>query len=134
MAGIEFEKCLREQLVVFESQRKALQDAIAKLAQVEAKIQAINLLRAEHSGEKHPLPIAPKVMRSGGHASSGPSISKLIVRALTEAGKPQTSAQLLAFIASHGRTVKNSSIRNIIHQSKLLQSVTPGVYGLVEWQ
>jgi hypothetical protein len=129
-AGIEF---LKEQLVAAEGQRKELQEALTKLPQVEAKIQAINLLLAEHSGEKTRLPSAPQGDRSASPLN-GESISKLTVRALTEAGKPQRTEQLLAFLASHGKQTQRHTLRSTIHQSKLIKSVQPGVYGLIEWQ
>lgn len=132
VAGIEF---LQEQRIAVERERKELQAAIAKLPQLDAEIQAIDLLLAKHVGEKHRLNID--------HSASRPptppptngelSIAKLTFRALTEAGKPLTSAQLLAYLASHGRTsVKGNTLRSTINQSKLMRSVTPGVYGLVE--
>jgi len=130
MAAIEF---LKEQLIAIEDERKKLQEAIARLSQLDAEVQAINLLLAKHSGEKHRLPSATQILRSENAVTSGTSISKLIIRALTEAGKPQRTEQLLAFLGSHGKQTHGHTLRSTIHQSKLIKSVTPGVYGLVEW-
>ncbi len=131
MAGIEF---LKEQLIAVENERKKLQEAITKLSQLDAEAQAINLLLAKHAGETHKLPIPAQAARRGRPMNGEPSISTLIIRALTEAGKPQKTEQLLAFLASHGKHTHSHSLRSTIHQSKLIESVTPGVYGLVEWQ
>lgn len=131
IAGIEF---LKEQLISVERERREIQEAMAKLPQLDAEAQAIKLLLAKHAGEKHRLAATPPVIRHSGAMNGEPSISKLVLRALTEAGKPQTSAQLLAFLASHGKQTQSHTLRSTIHQGKLFRSVTPGVYGLVEWQ
>ena len=138
-AAIEF---LREQLVASESERKKVQTAIqtaqARLPQIEAEIQATKLLLAKHTGEPHQLPIASQPTRHLDPIDAVSSISRLIVKALTEAGKPQRTEQLLAFLASHGKRTTSATLRSTIHQSvkkgKLFKSATPGVYGLLEWE
>lgn len=119
-AGIEF---LKDRLIAVEIERK----------QLEAEVQAINLLLAKHAGAKPKAPIASHVTRPTAKAKGGPSISSLIQKALMEAGKPQTTAQLQSFLVTHGRIIKNSSLRSTIHQSRWIESMEPGIYGLVEW-
>ena len=131
IAGIEF---LKEQLIAVENEKKKLQAALARLPQLDAEVNAIKLLLAKHAGEVHQLPIPSQEARRGRPVSAEPSISKFIIQALTEAGKPQRTEQLLAFLASHGKQTHGHTLRSTIHQSRLIKSVTPGVYGLVEWQ
>jgi hypothetical protein len=130
IAGIEF---LKEQLIAVENEKKKLQAALARLPQLDAEVQAIKLLLAKHAGETNQLPLSSQEARTVSPVNAGTSISKLIVRALTEAGKPQRTEQLLAFLASHGRPTHGHTLRSTIHQSKIIKSVTPGLYGLTEW-
>ena len=132
VAGIEF---LKEQLVSVESQWKEVQDAISKLPELEAEMQAIKLLLAKHSGGKQQPTLSSHVDLSNGHATATLSVAKLVLKALTEAGKPQSSAQLLTFLASHGKNTNSGTLRSTIYQrDKLFKSVKPGVYALKEWQ
>lgn len=134
-AAIEF---LKEQLAASENERKKMQALIARLPQVEAEIQATKLLLAKHTGEPHQLPFASQPTQHLDPIDAVASISKLIVKALNEAGKPQKTEQLLAFLASHGKRTTSATLRSTIHQSmkkgKLFKSVLPGVYGLLEWE
>ena len=132
IAGVEF---LKEQLIAVERERKELQDAVARLPQLDAEVQAIKLLLAKHAGDKHRLPVTVPVAKPAAPINGEPSLAQLVVRALTEAGKPQNTAQLLGFLASHGKSPARGTLRSTIHQrGKLFKSVSPGVYGLVEWQ
>ena len=134
-AAIEF---LKEQLVASENERKKIQSLIARLPQIDAEIQATKLLLSKHMGGQHQLPLAPQPTNRLDPISDGSSIAQLIVRALTEAGKPQRSEPLLAFLASHGKHPKSATLRSTIHQyvkkGKVFKSVKPGLYGLLEWE
>lgn len=136
MAAIAF---LKDQLTSVENERKKVQAevavAMAKLPKLEAEAQALKLVLAKHTGEtdRLPHPSQPAL-----YSSTGGSVSSLVIRALTEAGKPQKTEQLLAFLASHGKRTTSATLRSTIHQSakrgKVFKSVTPGLYGLIEWQ
>lgn len=135
-AAIDF---LREQLVAGENERKkvllAIQAAQARLPQIDAEVQAIKLLLGKHTGE---IDRQPRSTQSTANSALNGSVSSLVHRALTEAGKPQRTEQLLAFLQSHGKPTTSATLRGTIHQNakvgKLFKSVTPGVYGLIEWQ
>lgn len=136
-AAIEF---LKEQLLASEGERKkilaAIQNAQARLPQLDAEINATKLLISKHTGEPHQLPLSAKPIQQEEHLGEG-SIASLIFKALSEAGKPQRYEQLLAFLASHGKSPSSATLRSTIHQyvkrGKLFKAVRPGVYGLLEW-
>lgn len=135
-AAIEF---LKSQLVAVESDRRktlaAIQAAQARLPQLDAEMQALKLLLAKHTGEANQLPSSPSLIQQ---STSGESVASLAVRALKEAGKPQTTAQLLGFLASHGKMATSATLRSTLHQraqkGKLFKAVSPGVFGLLEWE
>lgn len=133
-AAIEF---LKEQLAASENERKKMQELIARLPQIEAEIQATKLLLAKHTGGPRQLPLASQPTQHLDPIDAVSSIATLITRALTEAGKPQRSEQLLAFLASHGKRTSSATLRSTIHQyvkkGKVFKSVRPGLYGLIEW-
>jgi len=133
-AAIEF---LKEQLASSENERKRIQALVARLPQIEAEIQATKLLLSKHTGEPHQLPLTSQPTQHLDPIDAASSISKLIIRALTEAGKPQRSEELLAFLASHGKQTSSATLRSTIYQyakrGKLFKAVRPGVYGLLEW-
>ena len=132
VAGIEF---LKGDLIAVESERRKIQAAMARLPQLDAEYQAIKLLLAKHTGETGKLPYTAPPSQ---YVTPGNSVSSLVVRALKEAGKPQKTEQLLAFLESHGKPTSSATLRSTIHQNakrgKVFKSVTPGLYGLVEWQ
>ena len=135
-AAIEF---LKAQLVAVESDRKKTLAAIAaaqvRFPQLDAEVQALKLLLAKHTGEANQLPpSSPSIQQP----TSGDSVASLAVRALTEAGKPQTTAQLLGFLKSHGKETTSATLRSTIYHSaqkgKLFKVVSAGVFGLIEWE
>lgn len=132
-AGVEF---LRRQLAAVETERKKVQEAAAKLPQLDAEVQAIKLLLSKYTGEVEPQ--YATTPQSALYSSDGPSISDLAYQALMEAGKPQNTEQLLSFLASHGKKTSSATLRSMIYgkakRGKLFKTVHPGVYGLKEWQ
>ena len=138
-AAIEF---LREQLHACETEHKkilaAVQTAQARLPQIDAEINATKLLLSKHTGEPSQLMFSSHPAQRTEPSAEGPSIATLILKALTEAGKPQRYEQLLAFLATHGKHPKNATLRSTIHlylkRGKLFKKVRPGVIGLREWE
>ena len=138
-AAIEF---LREQLLACEAEQKkihaAIQAAQARLPQIDAEIHATKLVLSKHTGQPSQLTLSSQPPQRTALLAEGPSIAMLILKALTEAGKPQRYEQLLAFLATHGKHPKNATLRSTIHQyvkrGKLFRPVRPGVIGLLEWE
>lgn len=128
MAAIEF---LKDQLASVENERKKVQAAMARLPQLDAEAQAIMLLLTKHSGETDKLPHSTQIAP---YSANGGSVSNLVIRALTEAGKPQTTGQLIAFLASHGKQTTSATLRSTIYMKKNrpFKVISPGLYGLVE--
>ena len=121
-AGIEF---LRNQLASVESERKKL----------DAEEQAIRLLLAKHAGTERSESLPrPKTVYSYSFVNGGESISSLTVQALKEAGKPQRTEQLLAFLASHGKKTSSATLRSTIYmkKGKVFTVISPGLYSLVD--
>ena len=131
-AGIEF---LKSKLATVEIERKKVQAAVARLPKLDTEVQAIKLLLATYTGETDQY---PSTDQSPLYSSQGNSVSSLVYRALTEAGKPQKTEALLAFLASHGKQTTSATLRSTIYMrvksNKLFKVVAPGVYGLKEWQ
>ena len=131
-AGIEF---LKRQLDTAETERTKVQAAVARLPKLDAEVQAIKLLLATYTGETDQ---SPSTDQSPLYSSQGNSVSSLVYRALTEAGMPQKTEELLAFLASHGKQTTSATLRSTIYMrvksNKLFKVVAPGVYGLKEWQ
>jgi len=131
-AGIDF---LKHQLAAVEAERKKLEAAVAKLPQLEAEAQAIKLLLSKYGGKDiDQTTVAPQAAL---YSPPGPSVCALALRALSEAGKPQTTTQILASLASHGKVTTSATLRSTIlinaHKNKLFKVYAPGVYGLKEW-
>lgn len=134
-AAIEF---LRDQSVAVESERRkivaTIQAAQSKLPQLDAEMQALKLLLAKHTGEANQLPLSSHPI----HQLVMDSVASLVVRALTEAGKPQTTAQLRSFLLSHGKQTSPATLRGTIleraKKGRLFKTISPGVYGLIEWK
>ena len=135
-AAIEF---LKAQLVAVESDRKktlaAIVAAQAKFPPLDAEMQALKLLLAKHTGEANQLPSSsPSIQQP----TSGDSVASLAVRALMEAGKPQTTAQLVGFLTSHGKKTTSATLRSTLHhraqKGKLFKVISPGVFALLEWE
>ena len=134
-AAIEF---LREQLQDCETEREKILAAQARLPQIDAEINATKLLLSKHTGEPSQLMFSSQPAHRADPSAEGSSIATLIIKALTEAGKPQRYEQLLAFLATHGKHPTNGTLRSTIHQylkrGKLFKGVRPGVIGLLEWE
>lgn len=138
-AAIEF---LREQLLACEAEQKkihaTIQAAQARLPQIDAEIHATKLLLSKHTGQPSQLTLSPQASQRADLVAEGPSIATLILKALTEAGKPQQYEQILAFLATHGKHPTNATLRSTVHQylkrGKLFKAVRPGVIGLLEWE
>jgi hypothetical protein len=132
-AGIEF---LKERLVSAENEQKKAQAAqaiAARLPQLDAEIQAIKLLLTTHA-EGAGIDTPPRSIQSTPYSGQGLSVSTLVRRALAEAGKPQKTEQLLAFLASHGKPTSHATLRSTIYQQKgkIFRSISPGVYALMD--
>ncbi|OGW51478.1 MAG: hypothetical protein A2V62_09975 [Nitrospirae bacterium RBG_19FT_COMBO_58_9] len=138
-AAIEF---LREQLLACEAEQRkihvTIQAAQARLPQIDAEIHAAKLLLSKHTGQPSQLTFSSPPLQRADQLAEGPSIATLMLKALTEAGKPQRYEQLLAFLATHGKHPTNATLRSTIHQylkrGKLFKAVRPGVIGLLEWE
>lgn len=130
-AGIEF---LRERLNAIEGDRKNLH---AQLSQLDDEVQAIKLLLAKYAGIAPSLPLSYHADQSIDPIDAVSSVSALAAKALAEAGKPQKTAQILAFLAKHGKSTSSATLRSTIHQKaemgKLFKVLEPGVFGLMEW-
>jgi hypothetical protein len=134
-AAIEF---LKEQLAASEHERKKIEALIARLPQIEAEIQATKLVLAKHTGSMQQISLPSQTRPSAHPADAVSSVSRLTVQALTEAGKPQTTAQLLGFLASHGKQTTSATLRSTIwllaNKGRLFRVIHPGLYGLVGWE
>ena len=137
-AAIEF---LREQLVVGENERKkthaAIQTSQARLVQLDAEIQATKLLLARHTGDKEQLTFPAQSTQYQSTVDGGTSVSKLVVQALTESGKPLKTDQLLAFLLRHGKQTSRATLRSTLHLNAkrgTVKPISPGLYGLSDWQ
>ena len=107
-----------------------------QLIAAEAEVQAIKLVLARHRGLKvSSLPSRPTSTPS--YSAMGGSVADLAHRALKEAGKPQTTEQLLAFLGTHGKRTTSATLRSSIYQfvrqGKRFKRVAPGLFGLAEW-
>lgn len=127
---------LKEQLATAETEQKRLQAAVARLPLLEAEIQACKLLLEKLSGGMRIEPPSRSTHTAPSFSAQGDSISSLVQRALTEANKPQTTAQLLAFLASHGKRTTSATLRSTIYmkKGKLFNVISPGLYGLIGWE
>ncbi|MEK6761289.1 MAG: hypothetical protein AABY96_01130 [Nitrospirota bacterium] len=137
-AAIEF---LKEQLVAGETERKKTQTSIqtsqARLVQLDAEIQATKLLLAKHTGDKEQLTFPTQSTQYQVPADSGTSVSRLVIQALTESGKPLKTDQLLTFLSRHGKQTSRATLRSTLHlnaKKGTLKPISPGLYGLSEWQ
>jgi len=138
-AAIEF---LKAQLIASENDRRkaqvTIQEAQARLVQLDAEIQATKLLLAKHSGDKEQLPLPTQQTKYLVPVGGVSSVSKLVVQALTESGKPLRTDQLISFLARHGKQTSRATLRSVIHHSAkkgmMLRSFSPGLYGLSDWQ
>ncbi|MDO8358154.1 MAG: hypothetical protein Q7U76_17390 [Nitrospirota bacterium] len=128
------------------SKAAAIEFLEEQLINAEAEVQAIKLLLARHKGMRsgvnhapQPAPLPRPSTSSLYEEFSGASrsVADLVRQALDEANKPQRTEQLLAFLASHGKTATSATLRSAIHQyikrGKRFKSVAPGLYGLIEW-
>jgi hypothetical protein len=118
------------------SKAAAIEFLEEQLIAAEAEVQAIKLVLARHRGMKGVNP-SPRPIPSHSYVPTGGSVADLSHRALHEAGKPQTTGQLLAFLASHGKRTTSATLRSSIYQftkqGKKFKRVAPGLYGLAEW-
>ena len=118
------------------SKAAAIEFLEEQLVAAEAEVQAIKLVLARHRGSKAANP-QPRPILAHSLPPTGGSVADLSHRALYEAGKPLTTAQLLAFLATHGKRATSATLRSSIYQftkhGKRFKRVAPGLFGLAEW-
>lgn len=111
-----------------------------QLQVAEAEVQALRLVLERYRGgaKEASASIVRKSPQTSMYSQGGQSVGDMVHRALHEAGKPQTTAQLLSFLASHGKTTSSATLRGSIHQfikqGKRFKAIAPGLYGLIEWK
>jgi hypothetical protein len=118
------------------SKAAAIEFLEEQLLQAEAEVKAIKLVLARHKEAKPTDTLSPPPAAS--HSGVGKSVADITHRALIEAGKQQTTEQLLAFLATHGKPTSSATLRSSIYQfvkiGKRFKRIAPGLYGLIEWQ
>jgi hypothetical protein len=138
-AAIEFLKHqLAEVQKTYEMERRKMQEMMSRLPSLEAEANAIKLLLSKHAGTQDHVRPPSQTIRSLDPIDAVSSVSRLSVRALTEAGKPQTTAQILGYLASHGKQTSSATLRSTIYMSakrgRIFKVISPGLYGLIEWK
>jgi hypothetical protein len=107
-----------------------------QLVAAEAEVQALKLLLARYRVQKVPNTPPQRPAHFPSYSANGGSVSDVVHRALIEAGKPQKTEQLLAFLASHGKPTTSATLRSTIYQftkqGKRFKRISPGLYDLAE--
>ena len=123
--GIEF---LKHKLIIVETKRNKIQEKITELQKLDNEIQAIKFLISKYMGKTELIyPILYEM-----------SISSFVYKFLSDIGKPQTTKELLVFLASKGKQTTSATLRSTIYgmvkRDKLFKVISPGLYGLKDWK
>ena len=126
-----------------------LKDQIAKtldaIPKLEADLNALNRTLAILKGEEYQEQQSTLKPLSKGHTifkrriirSNTVSIPHLVSSILKEAGKPLTGDQIIPVLAAKGKLVTRNTLLSVIYRliqhKKIFKLVSPGTFGLLEW-
>lgn len=143
-ALIKKKRAALEKLKAQEAQLKKLQAEVAAIPKVAADLAAaertLRMLNKEEEAEPQGTIPLPELMKTimATTVTRSDSIPSLVYWVLKEAGKPQTSDQIMPLLAARGRTPAKTtvlgSIYRCIKKGQLFKLVAPGTFGLLEWK
>lgn len=143
-ALIKKKRAALEKLKDQEAELRKLQAAVAAVPKVAADLAAaertLRMLNKEEEAEPEAQTQLPEIMKAIRATTiiRQDSIPSLVYSVLKEAGKPQTSDQIMPLLAARGRTAAKTtvlgSIYRCIKKGQLFRLIAPGTFGLLEWK